>query len=215
MYGPNNLWFISPRLQRLKLPDWRMSVADGEVDHTGGRLGAQQDPANAPSDSRADSVSTSTAGNGARRFRVVSEILNFLLVIFFLPVVLTVLQKGVSDSSGLSNISSSVSNAPMRTTGPDFKVAVVEEYLDRSATRPVPFLKIQSLNDDPVTITSVIMNENDDCSDKNINQKLNLGDVYKTPPATKVFMLLLAGKMCEPVKVRIRTDRGEVVYTFR
>lgn len=123
------------------------------------------------------------------------------------------------------------------TTGPKFKV----EYGDFMEERPTqcgrnlcPFervpvrrLKVQSLNEQPITITNVVINDNDDCSTNPIAKIAKAlkaegrdpGLLSQLPDQSKYVSTLKYGDVanvptfgCEPVKVRIVTDRGEKTY---
>jgi hypothetical protein len=97
-------------------------------------------------------------------------------------------------------------------TGPSLRVTHECRYLDSSATQCWSHLKIISLNDLPVTIEQVIVNGRSECTSNtgfhaivllmasqfiNVRDKtLNKGDAYGV------------GVSCEPVDVKIVTDKG-------
>jgi hypothetical protein len=67
---------------------------------------------------------------------------------------------------------------------------------------PYASLTIQSANDYTVELKEVVINEKSECTVKE-SKTMTLGDTYEVP---------LGG--CDPIKVRIVTDRGEAVYNF-
>jgi hypothetical protein len=97
-------------------------------------------------------------------------------------------------------------------TGPSLRVTHECRYLDPSATQCWSHLRITSLNDLPVTIQQVVVNGRSECTPNtgfqaivllmasqiiNVRDKtLNKGDAYGV------------GVSCEPVDVKIVTDKG-------
>lgn len=97
-------------------------------------------------------------------------------------------------------------------SGPDFKVTHECMYLDPTATQCWNYLKIISLNDQPITIKDVIVNERKECTpDSGIqafatlmaSQYMNVNN--KTIKKGDAYAL---GVTCEPVDVQIITDKG-------
>jgi hypothetical protein len=93
--------------------------------------------------------------------------------------------------------------------GPSLRVTHECRYLDPTATQCWKHLKIVSLNDQPVTIEQVIVNGRPECTSNNglvmlmaaqfinvSNKTIRTGDAYGV------------GVSCEPVSVRIVTDKG-------
>jgi hypothetical protein len=94
---------------------------------------------------------------------------------------------------------------------PSLRVTHECRYLDPAATQCWSHLKIVSLNEDPITIERVVVNGGEDCTSGgfqpfftlmaalfiNVNNKtLNQGDAFGI------------GLSCEPVDVKIVTDKG-------
>ncbi|UEM16594.1 hypothetical protein J4G43_021700 [Bradyrhizobium barranii subsp. barranii] len=84
---------------------------------------------------------------------------------------------------------------------PNFRVRVRKSNMG-GASFLVRILDVQSANDDPVLVKTVSINENKDCTE-NPNKTLALGET-----------ITLLAEFCDPIKVRIVTDRGEVTYHF-
>jgi hypothetical protein len=90
--------------------------------------------------------------------------------------------------------------APSQTS-PNFKVTT------QHTGNNVIVFKIQSLEEKNTTLAKVIVNNNDLCTALDASgQVLKFGDVYE---------FWLAESRCEPVRVRIMTDRGDSVYDMR
>jgi hypothetical protein len=94
--------------------------------------------------------------------------------------------------------------------GPSLKVTHECRYLDPKATQCWNHLKIVSLNDQPVTIEQVIVNGRPECTSNNgglimlmAAQFINVTD--KTIRTGDAYGI---GVSCEPVGVKIITDKG-------
>jgi hypothetical protein len=161
----------------------------------------------------------STKDKQPRRFGVASELLNFLLVVFLGPVAVAAFMRWSSDS------------------GPEFRVQYgdfIEERQIQCGRNLCPMeqvavkrLKVQSLNKQPIAVKDVIVNDNPRCS---ANPLATLADALKAegrdpgllsivPPKSSVTGTMNYGDVanvplfgCEPLRVRIVTDRGEAVY---
>lgn len=89
-----------------------------------------------------------------------------------------------------------------------YKLAVVRERFPPTQYPPMPAystLEIQSLEDQEITVTNVVINNNRECSGlilASFPQKLSTGHTIKVLPS------------CDPVKVVVSTNRGEQVYTW-
>jgi hypothetical protein len=94
-------------------------------------------------------------------------------------------------------------------TGPSLRVTHECRYLDPKATQCWDHLRIVSLSDQPITIEQVIVNGRPECTSTNglvlliatqvinvTNKTIKTGDAYGV------------GMNCEPVSVRIITDKG-------
>jgi hypothetical protein len=97
-------------------------------------------------------------------------------------------------------------------TGPSLRVTHECRYLDPAATQCWSHLKVVSLNDGPITIERVVVNGREECTSEdglqafltllasrfiNVkNKTLSQGDAYGV------------GVSCEPVDVKIVTDKG-------
>jgi hypothetical protein len=94
--------------------------------------------------------------------------------------------------------------------GPSLKVTHECRLLDKTATQCWDYLRIVSLNDQPVTIEKVIVNGRPECTETarglvwamtapfiNVDNKtIKMGDAYAI------------GMSCEPVSIKIITDKG-------
>jgi hypothetical protein len=94
--------------------------------------------------------------------------------------------------------------------GPSLRVTHECRYLDPTATQCWNHLKIVSLNDQPVTIEQVIVNGRPECTTSNNGlvmlmaaQIINVND--KTIRTGDAYGI---GVSCEPVSVKIVTDKG-------
>jgi hypothetical protein len=146
-----------------------------------------------------------------------------------------VMDHGLPDISALPALSS-VSSGLVEPS-PKFKVEY-KSYLEERQTQcgrnlcpsiqvPVMRLKIQSLNEQPIQVQNVIVNDNADCS-ANPLAKLSAalkaegrdpGLLERIPPTSSVTATMKYGDVatvplfgCEPVRVRVVTERGETVY---
>lgn len=95
-------------------------------------------------------------------------------------------------------------------TGPKLRVSHECQLLDPKATQCWSHLRIVSLNQQPVTIEQVIVNSRPECLLKNglvlvvASQHINVSNkTIRTGDAYGV------GLSCEPVTVKIVTDKGE------
>jgi hypothetical protein len=98
-------------------------------------------------------------------------------------------------------------------TGPSLRVTHECRYLDATATQCWDHLKIVSLNDQPVTIEQVIVNGRPECTSNTglkgfatlmASQFINVTD--KTIRTGDAYGI---GVSCEPVGVKIITDKGD------
>jgi hypothetical protein len=146
-----------------------------------------------------------------------------------------VMDRGLPDISALP-VLSSVSSG-LVVPSPKFKVEYKSYREDRQTqcgrnlcpliTVPVMRLKIQSLNEQPILVKNVIVNDNADCS-ANPLAKLSAalkaegrdpGLLERVPPTSSVTATMKYGDVatvplfgCEPVRVRVITERGERIY---
>jgi hypothetical protein len=132
---------------------------------------------------------------------------------------------------------SDLGSAPALATGPKFKVEYGSYPEDRRIqcgrnlcpTEQVEVLKlkIQSLNDEPILVKNVVVNDNEECSANPLaklagalkSEGRDPGVLGQVPATSSVTATMKYGDVaevplfgCEPVRVRIITDRGEKVY---
>ena len=95
-------------------------------------------------------------------------------------------------------------------TGPSLRVTRECRYLDPKATQCWDHLKIVSLNDQPITIEQVVVNGRPECTSENglvmlvASQFINVtGKNIKTGDAYGI------GVNCEPISLKIVTDKGD------
>jgi hypothetical protein len=149
-----------------------------------------------PLTEHAETAARVSAEAPTRGATVLGEILNGFIVVTLLPVVLSLIW---SDP------------LPAAPTGPRFKaeygyfIVPAFDCPGGRCQRPqTPRLKIQSLNEEEIIVQEVIVNERAECAFWNglKNAKLKFGDVgYVLTP-------------CEPVRVRVVTDRGSTTLEF-
>jgi hypothetical protein len=121
--------------------------------------------------------------------------------------------------------------------GPKFKVEYKSHLEDRqtqcgrnlcpSTQVEVMRLTLQSLNEQPVVVQNVIVNDNEDCSANPLAKLATAlkaeghdpGLLARIPATSSVQATMKYGDVatvplfgCEPVRVRVVTDRGEKVY---
>jgi len=101
---------------------------------------------------------------------------------------------------------------PLSDAGPDFKVWVNQTHIPPN-NDPYDVLNVQSREEKPIVLKGVVMNDDPKCVNVDLSTykpdtPVKLGEVYR-------FALGIHGfNACEPVKVVIRTDRGEATYHF-
>jgi hypothetical protein len=97
-------------------------------------------------------------------------------------------------------------------TGPSFRVSHECRYLDRKATQCWNHLKIVSMNNQPITIEQVLVNGRPECvpSDGVANFATALAGRFINVNNTtiKTGDTYGIGVSCEPVTVKIVTDKG-------
>jgi hypothetical protein len=151
-----------------------------------------------------------------------------------------VMDHGLPDlSSVMSSVPtlSSVSSLPVLSPGLKFKVEYKSQMVSRQTQCgmnlcplvqiPVMRLRIQSLNDQSVLVKNVVVNDNADCG---VNPLTKLSAALKAegrdpgllssvPATSSLTATMKYGDVatvplfgCEPIRVRITTDRGEKVY---
>ena len=100
----------------------------------------------------------------------------------------------------------------LSSAGPHFKVSVKRTHIPPN-NDPYDILVVQSREEEPVVLKSIVMNDNPKCVSLDMGTykagtPVKLGEVYQ-------FGLGIHGfNACEPVRVVITTDRGESTYTF-
>lgn len=155
-------------------------------------------PADLPADVSVHGANTSTPGSqpASRRFKLASEILNGVLVLTLFPTVL-----GAAASTLFF----------VGTPSPEFKVEFgyfMIPALDcpggRCQQPQVKRLKVQSLEERPIAVQGVSVNDRPECIliDGLKDSLMKFGDVS--------YVL----SRCEPVKVTIATARGAAEYRF-
>ena len=125
------------------------------------------------------------------------------------------------------------------SSGPQFKVKYGDSVEERDTqcgrnlcpTEQVAVrrLTIQSLNEQPVVVKNVVVNDNEECT---ANPLAKLADALKAEGRDVGMLAQLAAKSavattmkygdvanvplygCQPIRVRVLTDRGESVYLF-
>jgi hypothetical protein len=96
--------------------------------------------------------------------------------------------------------------------GPSLRVTHECRYLDPTATQCWSHLKIVSLNDQPVTIEQVVVNDRPECTA--ITGLQGFATIMATPfinvsnKTIKTGDAYGIGVSCEPVSVKIVTDKG-------
>lgn|GEM_PF-6432918 len=157
------------------------------------------------------------------RFRVASEILNFLLVIFFLPVVVVAIQQTFP-----GNLISAGRSMLALTDPPKMKVWWTRD------SQVGQRLHVQSRDDRDFTVTDLVVNNKRECTliDQMKGQTQNSGnsDANKinslvvtmaramVPPPPWKFTLGDEHQTvytCDPIKVDVHTDRGTVSFRSR
>ena len=128
-------------------------------------------------------------------------------------------------------------SAPKLATEPKFKVAYGSypknhriqcgRNLYPSVDVEVMKLKIQSLNDEQILVKNVVVNDNEECSANPLaklagalkSEGRDPGALAQVPVTSSFKATMKFGDVadvplygCEPVRVRIITDRGEPVY---
>jgi hypothetical protein len=97
-------------------------------------------------------------------------------------------------------------------SGPSFKVTHECQYLDSKATQCWNFLRIVSLNDEPVTINEVTVNGRKECTPDNGLQALAMlmasSFINVSNTTIKKGDSYAVGVSCEPVDAKIVTDKG-------
>jgi hypothetical protein len=94
-------------------------------------------------------------------------------------------------------------------TGPALRVTHECRYLDPKATQCWDYLKIVSLNDQPVTIEQVIVNGRPECTSSNgLLMLLAAQFINVTEKTIKTGDAYGIGMSCEPVNIKIVTDKG-------
>jgi len=127
---------------------------------------------------------------------VLGEILNGLLVITLLPVMLSLISSG--------SLPAAPAGQKFKAEYGYFMIPALDCPGGRCQQPQTPRLKIQSLNEEEITVQEVIVNERPECIFVSWlkNTKLKFGDVG--------YVLT----RCEPVRVRIVTDRGTTSLEF-
>jgi hypothetical protein len=97
-------------------------------------------------------------------------------------------------------------------SGPDFKVWIETTHIPPN-NDAYYILDVQSREDKPVAVTSVLMNDDPKCvnmalSPYQAGTSVKLGQVLRFPLGIVGF------NTCEAVRVLISTDRGDAVYNF-
>lgn len=96
--------------------------------------------------------------------------------------------------------------------GPSLKVTHECRYLDRKATQCWDHLKIVSMNEEPVTIEQIIVNGRPECVPNdgvaNFAMLLAAKLINVTNTTIKTGDAYGVGVSCEPVTVKIVTDKG-------
>lgn len=157
-----------------------------------------------------------------RRFRVASEFLNFLLVVFLLPVVVVAIQRAIS-----GNLIPSARSVLALADPPKMKVWWTRD------SQVGQRLHIQSRDDREFTVTDLVVNNKRECTliDRMKGQTPNAGGAQ----ANKVDELVVAVAKamappppwkftlgdehqtvytCDPVKVDVQTDLGTASFRF-
>ena len=99
-----------------------------------------------------------------------------------------------------------------RFSGPDFKVWIETAHIGPMQRTPYYILDVQSREEKPITVKSVVMNDDPKCVNRD-------GSLFRTGTDAKLGQVLQfpLGEdwyACKPVKVLISTDRGDSVYDF-
>ncbi|MCS3687532.1 hypothetical protein ABIF07_005440 [Bradyrhizobium elkanii] len=163
-----------------------------------------------------------TVRNDARRFRVASEVLNFILVIFLLPVVVATIPQALSGDIPSAGVALALSDPP--------KMKVWWTRDSDVGQR----LHIQSRDDREFTVTDVVVNNKRECTlidrmkgqiqnsgnsdDKKINSFVVTMARTMAPPPPWKFTLGDEHQTvytCEPIKVDVYTDQGTVSFRLK
>ena len=94
----------------------------------------------------------------------------------------------------------------------DPDIEVIVQHGERGASeivQDIPHVTIRSRDEKPVTVKSILINNNEDCQSF-------MGMPMPTPfPVTlKLGQMVSVISACEPVKIAVTTDRGEVSFNF-
>jgi hypothetical protein len=99
-----------------------------------------------------------------------------------------------------------------RFSAPDFKVWIETAHIGPMQRTPYYILDVQSREEKPITVQSVVMNDDPKCVNRDgslfhTGTDAKLGQVLQFPLGEDWYA-------CKPVKVLISTDRGDSIYTF-
>ncbi|MGX1358945.1 hypothetical protein [Bradyrhizobium elkanii] len=169
-----------------------------------------------------ETPAASTGRNDVRRFRVASELLNFLLVIFLLPVVVATIQQAFS-----GNLIPSGRSILALSDPPKMKVWWTRD------SEVGQRLHIQSRDDREFRVTDVVVNNKRECTlidqmrgqiqnsgnsdDNKINSLVVTMARAMAPPPPWKFTLGDEHQTiytCELIKADVHTDRGTVSFRF-
>jgi hypothetical protein len=180
MYGPNQPVVYWPTALKPKNGWGRMDVEQSDMEATRPTLA-----------DRAGIRAGPTRGD-----RVLGEILNGFLVVTLLPVMLSLISSGPTPAAP--------AGLRFKAEFGYFMIPALDCPGGRCQQPKMPRLKIQSLNEEEITVQEVIVNERAECVYVSWlkDTKVKLGDVgYVLTP-------------CDPVKVRVVTDRGSTTLKF-
>lgn len=96
-------------------------------------------------------------------------------------------------------------------SGPDIEVIV--QHGERGASQivqDIPHVIIRSRDEKPLTVRSILINNSEDCQ-----SILGMPMPSPFPVTLKLGEIVSVISACEPVKVAVTTDRGEVSFNIR